>query len=62
MALFYGWSSIASGLEPLWVGTLVFTTKSLEIARKWVILPTSEEWKAESNLEMSSGFEHRPMD
>ena len=32
MASFYGWSSIASRLEPLRGGSLLFTTKSPEIA------------------------------
>ena len=27
-----------------------------------LILPTSEEWKAKSTLELSSGFEHGPLD
>ena len=27
-----------------------------------LILPTSEEWKAESTLELSNGFEHGPLD
>ena len=31
MAPFYGWGSIASRLEPLWGGSLLFTTKSPEI-------------------------------
>ena len=44
------------------VGTLGFSTKCPEIAGKWVILPTSEEWKTKSNLELSSGFEHEPLD
>ena len=31
MAPFYGWGSTASRLEPLWGGSLLFTTKFLEI-------------------------------
>ena len=31
MAPFYGWSSTASRLEPLWGGSLLYNTKSLEI-------------------------------
>ena len=31
MASFYGWGSTASSLEPLWGGSLLFTTKSPEI-------------------------------
>ena len=31
MALFYGWGSTASSLEPLRGGSLLFTTKSAEI-------------------------------
>ena len=37
MAPFYGWDSTASGLEPLWKGSLLFTTKSLEIPGTHVI-------------------------
>ena len=31
MAPFYGWGSTASRLEPLWGGSLLFTTKFPEI-------------------------------
>ena len=31
MASFYGWGSFASRLEPLWGGSLLFTTKFSEI-------------------------------
>ena len=49
MAPFYGWGSTASRLEPLWGGSLLFTTK---------FPPTLEGWKAELTLEPPSGFEH----
>ena len=39
------------GLEPLWGGSLLFTTT-------FYFLSTSEGWIAESTLESSSGFGH----
>ena len=57
MAPFYGWDSTTSRLEPLWGGSLLFTTKFPEIPGTY--LSTLEGWKAESTLEPPSGFEHR---
>ena len=54
MATFYRWGSTGSMVEPLRGGSLLFTTKFLVI-----ILSTSKGWRAESNLEPPSGFEHR---
>ena len=56
MVPFYGWGSTASRLEPLWGGSLLFTTQFPEIPGR--ILSTSEEWKAEPTLEPLSSFEH----
>ena len=56
MAPFYGWGSTASRLEPLWGGSLLFTTEFPDILV--LTLLTSEGWKAESTLELPSGFEH----
>ena len=36
MAPFYGWSSTASRLEPLWRGSLLFTTKFPEMVTEMV--------------------------
>ena len=41
MAPFYGWGSIASRLEPLEGGSLLFTTKSPEISGTHFIDPGS---------------------
>ena len=56
MAHFYGWGSTASRIEPLHGGSLLFTTSP----QKFLVLTlsTSEEWKAESNLEPPRSFEH----
>ena len=56
MAPFYGCGSTASRLEPLWGGSLLFTTSSQKSLV--LILSTSEGWMAESTLEPPSGFEH----
>ena len=56
MTSFYGWGSTASKLDPLRGGSLLFTTKFLEI--QVLILSTSKGWKAESTLEPPGGFEH----
>ena len=57
----YEWGSTASRLEPLWGGSLLYNTESLEIpdTKKilGLILSTSEGWKAESTLEPPNGFE-----
>ena len=39
MALFYGWGSTASRLDPLRGGSLLFTTKFLEKISKNIYLP-----------------------
>ena len=39
-------------------GNLLFTTQVLEIPGTAIIWSTSEGWKAESTLELPSGFEH----
>ena len=56
MAPFYGWDSTALRLDPLWRGSLLFTTKTTEIPGTHFI--NFEGWKAESTFEPSSGFEH----
>ena len=56
MAPFYGWCSIASRLEPLRGGSLLFSTKFPEIPGTHF---TDLGRKAESTLEPPSGFEHR---
>ena len=56
MAPFYGCGSIASKLEPLRGGSLLFTTKFPEISGIHFI--DMEGWKADSSLEPPSGFEH----
>ena len=53
---FYAWGSIASRLEPLWGGSLLFTTKVPEIPGTHFI--DLEGWMAESTLESPSDFEH----
>ena len=53
---FYGWGSTASRLEPLREGSLLFTTKFPEIPGTHFI--DLEGWKAESTLELPTGFEH----
>ena len=60
MAHFYGWGSTASRIEPLHGGSLLFTTSP----QKFLVLTssTSEEWKAESNLEPPRCFEHETLD
>ena len=45
MALFHGWGSTASRLEPLWGGSLLFTIKFPEIAGTHFLL-TSDYWRA----------------
>ena len=56
MAPFYRWGSTASRLEPLRGGTLLFTTKFLgNSATHFIDL---EGWKADSTMELPSGFEH----
>ena len=50
MAHFYGWGSTASRVEPLWGGSLLFTTNFPEIPWKG--------WKTESTPEPPNGFEH----
>ena len=47
---------MASRLEPLRGGGLLFTTKFPEVLGTHVI--DSQGWKAESTLEPHSGFEH----
>ena len=45
MAPFYGWGSTASRLEPLWGGSLLFTTKSPEIPGIYSFYqPRKDEW------------------
>ena len=56
MAAFYEWGSTASKLEPL-RGSSYFLPLSSQKSLL-LILSTSERWKAESPLELSSGFEH----
>ena len=53
---FYGWGSTASTLDPLREGSLLFTTKFPEIPGTHFI--DLEGWKAESTLELPTGFEH----
>ena len=57
MAPFYGWSSTDSKLELLWGGSLLSTTKFLEIPGTHFI--DLKGWKAESTLKPLNGFEHR---
>ena len=52
MAPFYGWDSTALRLDPLWRGSLLFTTKTTEIPGTHFI--NFEGWKAESTFEPSS--------
>ena len=47
------------GLEPLWGGSLLFTTTSQKFLV--LILLTSEGWITESTLESPSGFEHETL-
>ena len=57
MALFYGWGSTASRLQPLQGGSLLFTIQFPKIPGTHFI--DLERMKAESNLEPPSGFERR---
>ena len=56
IAPFYGLGSTASQLEPLRGDSLLFTTKLQKFLV--LILSTLEGWKADSTLELPSGFEY----
>ena len=69
MAPFYGWGSTASRLEPLWGGSLLFTTKSPDIPgphfidfgrmKGWVDLGATEWfWTRTLGLVLISWFWH----
>ena len=56
MAPFYGWGSTASRLEPLWGGSLLFTTKSPEIpGTHFIDLGWMQGWV---DLGATQWFEH----
>ena len=55
MALFYGWGSTASRLEPLRGGSFLPVSYQKFLV---LTLSTSEGWKTESTLELPSVFEH----
>ena len=56
MIPFDEWGSIDSGLEPLKEEVYFLPLSSQKFLV--LILSTSERWKAESTLELPSGFEH----
>ena len=56
MVPFYGWNSIASRLEPLWAGSLLFTTKFPEVpGTHFIDLGNMKGWV---DLVAPRGLEH----
>ena len=61
MAPFYGWASTASRLQSHYDEAVYFLPLSSHKFLVVLIWSTSEIWKAESTLELPSGFEHKEL-